>query len=254
MHDLRTWLPLRRGHPDPAMRLFCLPYAGGSALVYRRWIGLLPQAVEVLPIELPGRWSRIQEPAHVRVASLAEEMVCGLAPLLDRPYVLFGHSMGALLAYEMARRLDAQGLGPRQLIVSARRAPHLPDPTPRIYHLPVPEFMQELKRLNGTPEEALVNSELMELMLPLLRADFELCQTYEFTPGPPLSCGITALAGSRDANVPIAHVDAWAAYSSGQFRRHVVEGDHFFLNSALDRVLALVQADLDRQLAAARPS
>jgi len=153
-----------------------------------------------------------------------------LAMFKEKPFAFFGHSMGALISYEVARMLRWEhGLRPMALMVSGRRAPHLPDRRPPTYQLPEAEFIQELRRLNGTPKEVLESSELMEIMMPLLRADFEAVETYEYQPGPLLDCAISAFGGSEDPDVSQADVEAWGEHTSSEFKCKIMAGDHFFL-------------------------
>lgn len=228
-------------NPKAVMRLFCFPYAGGSAMVYRGWADRLPKAVEVCPVELPGRGRRMREPAFTRLAPLVEALADDLMPYLDKPFAFFGHSMGGLISFQLAKLLKRLcGTTPMQIFVSSRRAPHLPNDVPLTYNLPEEEFLEDLRRLNGTPKEVLEHRELLQLLVPLLRADFEICQTYEYTPGPPLDCPVTAFGGILDPDVLPEHLDAWREQTIGAFRLHVLPGDHFFLHTS--------QAELLRKL------
>jgi surfactin synthase thioesterase subunit len=165
-----------------------------------------------------------------------------IRPWLDRPFAFFGHSMGAMIAYEQSRALSQQhGLEPEHLFVSGRAAPHVPDDRPPNYTLPDPEFIAEVDRLKGTPAEVLEHPELMQLLIPLLRADFELIQTYRYNEGPPLACPVTAFGGLRDEEVSAQDLEAWRQHTTGRFSVRMLPGDHFFVTSSrllLHRIIA----------------
>ena len=224
------WLAFCRPIPESRARFFCFPYAGGGASTYRSWQGLLGSLVEVCPVQLPGRENRIGEPPFTRLDRLVESMDEALLPLLDRPFVLFGYSLGATLAYEWSRYLHTEhGLEPELLIVAARGAPRLPPTWPRSYDLPLDEFKRHLRDLSGTPEDVLENEELMELVLPSLRADFEIHDTYQGSPPPPLRCPVVAFGGRDDGAVPPEALPPWSEVTEGPFEMHILPGDHFGL-------------------------
>lgn len=243
------WVAVHQPNPRAALRLFCLPNAGSGSMIFRPWVKLLPQEYEVCAVRLPGRETRLLEPAYKRMEPLVEALVPGLLPFLDRPFALFGHSMGGKLAFEVARRLRAEyGLEPVHLFVSGTRGPRLPRKDRVLYDLPEAEFIEELRRLNGTPQEVLEHAELMSLMLPLLRADFELVQTYTYRPGPPLGCPLTACGGLRDADVTREHLAAWRHETTGPFTLRMFEGDHFFIHGERPQLLRLVAQELRASL------
>src|SRR3954453_3800140 len=198
--DSDPWVVRRAAESSPRLRLFCFPYAGGSAQVFRTWSEALPADVEVCAVQLPGRERRSSE-TPIRRAALAVEMLASaLSRYLDKTFAMFGHSMGAMLAYEVARRLSAEfGCAPDHLFVSGHRAPHLPSRRRPLHHLADDAFIAGVRALNGTPREVFEHPELVELLLPMLRADFELLETYVELPGPRLSCPITALGGNADS-------------------------------------------------------
>ena len=224
-----AWLRFRQSNPAASLRLFCFPYAGGSASVYRNWTDLPPE-IEVCPVQLPGRDERFREPAFTRGDALCDALVVALADHLDRPFAIFGHSMGAIIAYELTRRLQARGLSPRHLFVSGQRAPHIPLRRPQSYDLPDPAFRNRLRELNGTPEEVLQDAELMGLLLPRLRCDFELSETYAGTGGAPLSCPITAFGGAQDHEVSRTDIAAWRDLTTSAFDSGIFPGGHFYLD------------------------
>lgn len=231
--EAARWLSYVRPNPAARLRLFCFPYAGGSAGVYRNWAASLSPQVEVLPVQLPGRETRLREAAYSSVRLLVEALGPALLPLLDRPFAFFGHSMGALISFELVRWLRRAGAAePVQLFVSARIAPQLPDPDPPTYNLPEAEFIEEVRRLNGTPDEVLRHEELLRLLLPLLRADFSICQTYQYEEEAPLSCPIRAYGGLKDLTVTRRMLEGWGAQTAGPFVLRMMPGDHFFLHTS----------------------
>jgi medium-chain acyl-[acyl-carrier-protein] hydrolase len=173
------------------------------------------------------------------------EALAAALPLAGVPFAFFGHSMGALIAFELARELARRGRpGPLHLFVSGRRAPQVPDREEPLHRLPDPEFVVRLRELNGTPEEVLANGELMQLLLPLLRADFAVHETYEYRPGEPLAVPISALGGIADPEVRRDDLEAWRPETRGAFRLRMLPGDHFFLLSARRLVTEAVARDL----------
>ncbi len=233
------WIAYRRPRPTARLRLFCFPYAGGGATTYRPWVDEMPPEIEVCPVQLPGREQRMREKPFTRVAPLVEALAAGLAPLLDDlPFAFFGHSMGAIIAFELAHRLHRQP--PAQLLVSARRAPQLPPRDTSTYDLPPAEFRAKLLRMEGTPREVLDHQELMELLEPLLRADFELNDTHPPTGHPPLDVPITAFGGVRDGEVERRQLQAWREVTSGRFRLRMLAGGHFYLHQQRGSLIAAV--------------
>ena len=242
------WVAVRKPRPRARLRLLCFPYAGGGALAYRGWAAKVPEEIDVLSVQLPGRERRIREPAFTRVASLIEAAGQALVPHLDRPFAVFGHSMGALVGYELVQWLRREhGLEPIRLLVSARRAPQLPPDPDDDYKLPDDQLIERLREYNGTPAEVLQNPELMELMLPLLRADFELNDTYEPIAHPALLCPVTAFGGIEDEETTRDELEAWTGITEGAFKLRMFPGDHFFLHPYQDLLIQAVLEDLLRQ-------
>lgn len=227
------------------IRLFCFPYAGGSSLIFRTWGNALGSSVAVCPARLPGRERRLMEKPFTSAQALVEAAADAILPHLDRPFAFFGHSMGAIISFELARYLRRHNRPqPTRLFISGRSAPQLGVKESATYSLPDAEFAEELLRLNGTPREVLEHPELMQLMLPLLRADFEVCQTYQYLPEPPLDCPITAFGGLNDQDVSGEMVGAWREQTSRPFNLWMLPGDHFFVNSAQERILQILSRDL----------
>ena len=227
------------------IRLFCFPYAGGSSLIFRTWASVLGPSIAVCPAHLPGRERRLTEKPYTSVHPLVEAAAEAIIPHLDLPFAFFGHSMGALISFELARHLRRLHLpSPVHLFLSGRGAPQLGIRESITYNLPENEFAEELRRLNGTPREVLEHRELMELMIPLLRADFEICQTYNYTQEPALDCPITAFGGLYDRDITGEMVAAWREQTTGAFRLCMMPGDHFFVHSAQERILGVVSQEL----------
>jgi medium-chain acyl-[acyl-carrier-protein] hydrolase len=205
----------------------------------------LPGSVEVCAVQLPGRESRLREPAHQRVAPLVAELCEALGPELAAPFAFFGHSMGALVAFELTRALRRQGRpGPVLLAASGRHAPHLDSRRRPIHELPEAEFRGEIRALGGTPHAVLEHEELMGLFSPLLRADFTLLETHRHAVEPPLDLPIVAVAGWDDPWVNRDELEAWRALTTAPVAVHQLPGTHFYLQTARDELLALLSEAL----------
>lgn len=242
---LNGWAMYPSRNPTARLRLFCFPYAGGGATVFSTWPRGLPPEVEVVAVQPPGREARIGEKPYGDLAQLVEAMHPQLLPHMDRPFAFYGHSNGGLMAFELARTLRRTG-GPMplHLFIGGRPAPQVVLEEEMIHALPHDEFLAALRRYAGTPEEILQNAEIMELVEPVLRADFSLGETYRWVPEPPLDLPISAYHGQGDDEVEQQDVEAWAEMTSREFRFKVFPGDHFFING--DR--ALVLQELSREL------
>ncbi|MGL6096631.1 MAG: thioesterase II family protein, partial [Fimbriiglobus sp.] len=210
-----------------------------------------PAGVEVRPVLLPGREVRLAEPLPARFDDLIDQMADALAPAADRPYAVFGVSLGAILGFEIARAVRARtGRPPAHLFAAARPAPQYGSPGPRMAGLTDAEFVAELtRRWNGIPAAVLNDPGLLEYFLPILRADVGLLEGYVYRPGPPLPCGITALGGITDDSVPRESLLPWRDLGLGDFAVRMLPGDHFFVQSARAEVLAVVRAALAGVLA-----
>lgn len=214
--------------------------------MFRHWHSELP-TVDVCGVQLPGRESRWSEPALISLPLLTQQLSAQLRPMMDEPFAFFGHSMGALIAFELARLVRRDhGLSPVHLFVSGSRAPHFRSRDTQIYQMPTDKFLEELSRLNGFPPEISENSEFMQFLMPTLRADIALCDTYLFRQESPLDCPITAYGGQDDRNVSADQVEGWKLHTGRRFRQRIFPGDHFFLESEWRAVLADVSAELVR--------
>jgi medium-chain acyl-[acyl-carrier-protein] hydrolase len=240
-----NWFAVNKPNPQAALRLFCFPYAGGNHTLFHNWSRHLPSTVELCAAQLPGRGSRLRERPFTSLPPLVESLGQAIVPLSEKPFAFFGHSMGASIAFELARYLRRErGVSPQHLFVSGRRAPQVPKDEPPIYNLPQDEFIEELRRLDGTPTEVLEHPELMALMTPLLRADFSIVDTYEYTPDAPLDCGITAYGGLQDNEVSREKLEAWREQTRGRFTLRMLPGGHFFLQSEQQALLRSLHTEL----------
>jgi len=234
-----TWIKKPAPRADATVRLFCFPYAGGTTSAFRAWSDLLPSTIEVCAIQLPGREDRLREEPFVCMDGLVNTLLDVLQPHLDMPFAFYGHSMGTLIAFELARALRRNsGPQPEHLLVSGRCAPQIPDPDPKLHQLAEEPFIEGLRRYNGTPEAVLGNKELMDLLLPLLRADFTLSETYEYRDEPPLDCPVSVYAGSEELD--FYDPKAWGDQTASGFDTGVFEGDHFFIHSQRQQLVSAI--------------
>lgn len=225
--------------------MFCFPYAGGGASAYRGWAASLPNDLEVCPVQLPGRESRLRDQPFEKPEPLIQGLADALQPWMDMPFVFFGHSMGGMISFELSRELRRRGKTlPLHIFVSGRRAPQQPAREEPIHDLPEPEFIEKLRELNGTPEEVLQHAELMKLLVPVLRADFAVNETYTYTEEEPFDFGISAFGGLGDVEVTKDDVENWRVHTRGRFRLRMLPGDHFFLHSAKDLITEAIARDL----------
>ena len=238
------WLAPTRPNPEASLRLFCFPYAGGGVAAFRAWPDYLPHNVEVQMLEMPGREKHVGLPRFVRVGALVHAIGEAIKDYVDRPFAFFGHSMGALVSFELARLLRRQNSPqPDALFVSGRRPPQL-EIEPSTYDLPEYDFIEELRRIGGTPEEVLAHPELLTLVLPTLRSDFELCQTHSYTDELPFNFPITAFGGLNDQFVPREMLEQWREQTTGAFQLRMFPGDHFFLKTAQTQLVEALAREL----------
>ncbi|MGD1918969.1 MAG: thioesterase II family protein [Pleurocapsa sp.] len=226
------WLPKLNSDPSAILCLFCFPYAGGSSYIYDRWSDYLPDTVEVCPVELPGRRKRFIEAPYQNLDSLLLDLSAALLPNLDKPFAFFGHSMGGLVSFELTRLLRQKyKISPVHLFISACRATQLAKSKPDIHHLEDKAFTQEIIRLGGTPQAILDDKEMMELILPTLKADFKAIETHVYLPQPALNIPITVFGGDRDTEVTSAELAAWEEQTTANFELKMFSGGHFFIDS-----------------------
>lgn len=237
------WTSITAPNPGAAMRLFCFPYAGAGASAFRDWPRYLPRSIELVAIQPPGRENRFSEPRLNRIEDYVQAVRSAVLALADKPFFFFGHSLGALAAFELTRLLQAAGgAAPFHLVVSGMQAPPQPRRREPLHGLADAEFLQRIGQYNGTPRELLQDAELMQLYLPLLRDDFTICETYVWRASAPLACPLTALGGSDDAEVALEDLRAWAGLAGSGYDEHVFDGDHFFIQPHKLRILELLGA------------
>jgi medium-chain acyl-[acyl-carrier-protein] hydrolase len=244
---MNKWFPCKPVDARIRMRLFCFPYAGGGVHVFNDWKHMLPDWVQLVPLSLPGRDVRIKEQCLNNLSLLLDELEPTITPYLDRPYAFFGHSMGAQIAYELAHRLAVRDVRmPERLFLSGRVSPTSGYQKDPIHHLPEEELVEKLKKLNGVPTPVLENRELMELVLPVLRADFKLIETWTNDPDKSLDIPITALGGVDDMDVTAERLFRWKDCTNASFDMQLFPGDHFYLRASEAELLARLAYELDK--------
>ncbi|GAA4727272.1 thioesterase II family protein [Phytohabitans rumicis] len=229
--------------PAPRLRLLCFPFAGGGASAYRAWgAALEADGIEVWPVQLPGRENRMGEPAADDLTALVRRLADEFGDDLVRlPYAFFGHSMGACVAYELAREIRRRGLPePARVIASAHRAPHWPALGPTCHDLPRDEFVARLREYGGTPEEVFAMPDLLDLLVPLLQKDFALFERHRWSAGEPLDCPLTVL-GALEDTVSAQELAGWEELTTGPFEVRMVRGDHFYLLDAQEQAIRTVR-------------
>ena len=233
-----------RRTPGARARLFCFPYAGGGLSVFQSWPDQLPSSVDVCSFALPGRDTRIREQPVKAMHALVAEILAAVAPALDLPFTLFGHSMGAIVAFELARALRRRGAPrPSLLAIAAHTAPPFEHRSP-IHDLPDADFVAELRRLTGNVDDALCDPEIVKLFLPVLRADVTLCETYRWIEEPPLECSMVAFGGDEDPEVTPEDLREWRAHTAGSFEIEIVAGGHFFVRTEVKSLLERLRSHL----------
>ena len=240
-----TWFRCAETRPWASMRLFCLPHAGGSAVFYRPWAKQVSPAVEVQAVQYPGRADRMADAPVADAHQLARLVAGAMAPLMDRPAALFGHSMGAVLAYEVARLLQERGSAPVHVFASGTRPPHDRGDDRRVSDLDDDGVVQEMIELGGTDADALREPELRELVLPYVRNDFALIEDYAHRDGTRLTVPITAIIGDSDAHVSPEQARGWAQATDGRFALRTLPGGHFYLAEQQAAVIAEIHRTLE---------
>jgi medium-chain acyl-[acyl-carrier-protein] hydrolase len=234
---MNRWLSFANVSAGARVNVFCFPFAGGGASFFRARVTLAPPNIALCGVQLPGREERMGERPFERMPDLVQAALEMLLPELEHPFAFFGHSMGALVAYELAHALRERGGPlPRHLFLSGSRAAHIEDLTP-VHELPEEQFVTAIRRFGGLPDEVLQSRELLRSLLPRMRADLAVTGTYVYPPRPPLPCPITAFGGSDDEVVSVADLEAWCNHTTGGFHCEVFPGGHFFL---VDQAAALM--------------
>ncbi len=252
-HDRAAWItPITRPR-NVRLRVFCFPYAGAGPHIFAPWANAFPDGVEICAIQLPGRAARIRERPFTTLGPLVEAIGEQIAPSLGTPFILLGHSLGALIAFEVARHVRRHvGSSPAQLIVCACRAPHMPHTQPILHDLPDEQFIDALRHLNGTPEELLQQPGVIKLIAPALRADLAVFETYQYRSEAPLASPIRAFGGLGDARSPADELSLWRQHTTGPFTAQCIPGGHFFIHqsgSLLVRLLATIVYEVLRDVA-----
>lgn len=235
------WFRCRQPRPHSRMRLICLPHAGGAAGFFSDWSATLPAEVEVQAVQYPGRADRIADPCIDSMDELAPALAQAIRPLADRPIAMFGHSMGAAVAYEVTRLLQDWGIRPVHLFVSGRHSPGEVVPG-EVHRRDDDGLVADLVRLGGTAAELLSSPELRAFFLPAIRSDYRLAETYRWSPGAEPECPLTVLLGDADPEVTYAQAERWAAHAPGGIRIRQFPGDHFYLVPERAAVLDLVMS------------
>lgn len=230
-----TWFIFPDPKPNAKVRLFCFHCAGSNAALFSPWAKQLGPDQELIAVQLPGRGTQFGKPLLTDMNSVISYLSDAIQPYCDRPFVFFGHSLGALIAYELAHKLKTL---PECLVVAGRSPPHYAS-NRLTYHLPDKMFIEFIKEYNGIPIEVLRDEGLMSLFLPILRADFQILETYVYQERVPLPCDLIALGGSEDHMVNPQHMQEWKPYTSGKFDFRLFSGDHFFIKSHHADILKL---------------
>ena len=252
-HASAVWLRRLAPAPQPWVRLVCFPHAGGTAAFFRSWHDVLPADIELYAVQYPGRLDRVTDPCVRDMDLVAGPVAAAIRSLSDRPLALFGHSLGAVIAYEVTRRLPAR---PRpavaRLFVSGRPAPDRQRSGTK--HLASDEALwAELARLGGTAPDVLADGEIRRAFLPALRSDYCLSETYRPRPGPPLECPVTVLLGDRDPEVDLAEAASWANFTRAELSVRTFPGEHFYLTACLPEVVREIHNQLTESLPARSP-
>ena len=243
--NANSWFFCNKPKPGAAMRLFCFPFSGGGASVYRTWSDAMSEEVEVCSVQLPGRESRYSEARETDIATLVENIVNAFESYQDKPFAFFGYSLGALLAFEVSRELRRKSMDtPSHLFVAAMRAPHTPSVHPPLSSLPDEEFLNKIDYYYQPQDEAWNNPDLRELFLPILKDDIALSDGYAYQDEKPLHCPIDVFAGEDDRGAPTALTQRWSEQTCNAMNYHVFKGGHFFINDSLGEIQSLVKNTL----------
>ena len=228
------------------IRLFCFPYAGGGPYIFQGWSKWLPEHVGLYTVHLPGRGTRMRCAPIDKLHLIVDAVVKALQPLQDMPFAFFGHSMGALLAFEAAKALRCQrSCGPRLLFASACSPPSMvEEQRENIYNLSDEAFIEKIKNLGGTPPEVLENKELLDLLMPTLRADFTAVDTYKYELAAPLTCPIVIIFGTQDDDACGLIMEGWNRETTRTLLAHEIQGGHFFIHTAEAELQQIIISDL----------
>jgi len=246
---MSDWFVPFKYNKNSYIRLFCFHYGGGSASAYREWAKDLVDYVDLIAIQLPGRESRFSEPLLDNILDIVNKLSLNFYDYLDKPYILFGHSIGALISFECTRILRKKGMPqPKHLIISGTKAPQVPLKRPPIHCLLDSELIEKIREYNGIPSYILEDKELMDIFLPIIRADFCISETYSYYSEPPLACPITALGGLNDDTFDSQDLLKWQEQTSSSFEYKLLPGDHFFIKSSYQEVISIVNKALYKEI------
>ncbi len=228
------------------IRLIGIPNAGGGPALFRTWSNDLPPEIGVYPALLPGQGSRLREQPPIHIQTMVRDLGVALEPYLNEPFALFGYSMGALVAFELARYLRQHGRPqPLYLFVAARRAPHVLDAAPPLHELPDGSFLRGMQaRYGGIPQAILQDAEMLAAFTPVLRANFTMIETYHYADAPPLDIPIVAFGGTRDLTTNETDLMAWGDQTHRSFAHHIYPGDHFFIQQHQHAVMEVIRQTL----------
>ena len=243
--DSERWIHRFRKDAQASNRLVCFPHAGGSASFFFPMAQNLTPDTEVFAVQYPGRQDRHTEAPIEDIQVLADHVADALGDRADLPTAFFGHSMGAVIAFEVIRRLESRGAGtaPALLFASGRRSPSSYREE-AVHQRDDEGVIAELKRLNGTDARVLADDELLRLIMPAIRGDYRAIETYRCPPGPPLGCAVTVLVGDDDPRTTLDEARAWQQHTTGRFALHVFPGGHFYLSTQQQAVTRAVAAGL----------
>lgn len=240
-----TWLKRYRPVATPRARLVCLPHGGGTAAYFRPWAELLPADVELVAVQYPGRHDRLAEDCVTSMEAMADAVTAALEPVLDRPFALFGHSMGATVGYEVVLRLEAQQAPPIRLFASGQGAPRAHRaPDPQLHLVDDAAMLAGVGALGGMYETLLADPDLAEFILPSLRGDLRLMETYVPAPAQQVSVPVTACTGDADPGVSVAEAAEWERMTTAEFELRTYAGGHFFLMEQQEEVLGAILSGL----------
>ncbi len=230
------------------MRLFCFPFGGGGASVFHPWADAMGDDIEIRALQLPGRETRYTEPRGQDINYLVKNIVQSMLAYQDKPFAMFGYSLGSLLAFEVYRELRRQNMRmPEHMFMAAFYAPHLPPAHPPISHLVDEEFVERVEYYYQPPGEAWNNRELREFLMPVLRGDIALYEGYVYQPDEPLQCPIDVFAGAQDRSIPLELMQSWSEQTSSRVRQHVFNGGHFFIDDSVNEIQSLVSNSLNQR-------
>jgi medium-chain acyl-[acyl-carrier-protein] hydrolase len=232
-----------------AIRLFCFHYGGGGASIFRQWANDIIEFAEVVSIQLPGREERYNEPLLSDLHVIIDKLCINFTNYTNKPFIFFGHSLGALIAFELARALRKKGMfQPKKLIVSGTKAPQICSNEPFLHKLSDEKFLKELEKYNGIPHSIITDKELISMFLPAIRADFCISETYQYKIEPPLTYPIVALGGLDDNTFNKEWLIEWKEQTNDSFKYYFLPGNHFFIKDSYREIIDLMNSFLTKSI------